>query len=278
MDFFNMNSFIAGFNFMKKSFMKSSCIVLICLCIFVGCNHGENSLEPKQIFHSKAGVSNVEDDQQKDEITNETDRRNNIKLATILEKLTYNSTTYRCDTVEYNVDKECWVRYPQIKLLGNLDSQNKINQYIEEYAMNFLVPEEQAIKNCTLEYSITLQSNEYLSVHFTGVKFYHGAVIAHRLENALNFDLNTGELFDVVLKVSDQQLMKLLSESFLLSKYKNEQYKEPDNTLTMSLLYADSLTFYLTKEKLGIIYNLTISNDFYSVEIPYKEINQLGVC
>ncbi len=197
-----------------------------------------------------------------------------------------NSTVYEIKEEVYEYEKIV-IKYPQITGLSDQEKQEKMNEFIREDAMRDV--EDSKTEKATLEvnYEVSFQGTDLLSIKFIGYSYYPGAAHPNHTFYSTNIDVDQAtriKLKDVVdindnfvaafiayskyigPLEADQGLEDLLEEEF--HSISREGLSDADRAGVYTPYYS-----YFTEESLGIGIEVPFVVGGYALyEVPYTDI------
>lgn len=259
--------------------MKHKLIILLFLTTFssanilFGCNNSTIKSSSTQNNSRESNNSRDKDSSSKaDNITRKTDI--NTTKNDSIDKYTLTSKAYTSNNIT--------ITYPQISNLSDTSKSDSINKLLENVALNLLKSYTQdEINSLTMEvnYKVTLQNEQYLSIVYSGLSNIEGAAYPTSLFYTVNIDLATGSIIPLssfaninninsklknpssikvladTIELSDAQKAFLtnLNDSDLLSLLKDSDFKLSDGTIKPPTTGTYS---YMTSE--GIVVSLQV--------------------
>lgn len=216
----------------------------------------------------------------------------NNNSGLIMENVTnINQLEFSQDTSSYDLSSEAYtyndritVRYPQIININNHDKQMDLNKMIKERAYGYLdnyTTEEMETFTLDINYNVTLKSEQFLSIQFSGYTFDEGAAHPNDIFYTINIDMNKSIALQLKDMVDiDEEFVAKFKEGELqstISEQKGILNERSDDEWIRLLKDADSrqsgISSYLTNRSLGISVEVPfVVGNHAELEIIYDEI------
>lgn len=187
---------------------------------------------------------------------------------------------------KYNYSETCWLTYPILSGMSDLQLQDKVNLIFKEAAFdNYLADKEfkenkdsDSISelNYILECEVKLCNDRIISILYSVAHYWHGSAMNTDDSYTVNIDLETGRQIrlEQFYKVDD-----LFVEALMCSKTSVDNFVTTDGDSSLEfvrLKYASSPSdhTYFTRDYLGATtaYLITSYYAVYDFEIPYKDL------
>lgn len=271
-------------------------IILVSIGIFIaGCSN-------KQV--NVPVVNNTNSEKSSNQTSNAIDKSssNNNDTSNIGKKNSEsrNEEIYRVNKSIFK-EKNVKIYYPQIIGLGDESKEKAINELIEKGALAYVSNGVDEKLTAEIGCEISLTDNEFLSIKYSGVEYYAGAVHPNNVFYTTNIDVKNNRILkldDIVVinqnlvdafisgkyvpyvLTDDPKLEKereaaiieyinKLDDKDLLERLKKADYKDKMGTIPLT-------STYLTKDAIGVSINVPhVMGDHVEYEINYDNIKSI---
>jgi hypothetical protein len=214
------------------------------------------------------------------------------------------SPSYKIITSEFNQDN-IQIQYPQIEKLGNEPGEKAINDLIKndiwdsqvEDIIKYYQEDGSTIKlNVDLNYKVTMNTDDILSVMYTGTAYIEGGMHPDNVFHAITVDLKSGNRVSLsnFTKI-DASLIQKIKESKSVTndavKYEEDEAQaedirkdlitlmqnQDDQNMILTLKNDSEKDFYVTKNSLVVcVIVCHAAGDYMLVEIPGQYMANTG--
>lgn len=162
---------------------------------------------------------------------------------------------------KYSINDQCWVTYPQIRITNNEVTQKKVNDYFENTLIEIFELQEDLSDsidglNYTIECEVNLCNDKIISTAYYLVKTWDGSSMHYCDAFTINFDLNTGELFDPLeyYSIDEEFLNTIITKDNSKDRYGSPFKDQWENYLSISKVQASDIInhIYFSSDHIGI--------------------------
>ncbi|PKM94856.1 MAG: hypothetical protein CVU84_07990 [Firmicutes bacterium HGW-Firmicutes-1] len=253
-------------------------VVIMLIVTFVACDsliERDSSGSTKKTSSSKEKNEDKEENDNEEEDNKDREEKDEDNL----------SEDDLLDAEEYEITKATFsegdirIHYPHVEGLSNKDKQEKINELIKKDVLNILDEYSgESPLNLQLDYQITLQMPDFISIKYLGIASSEGAAYPNNLIHTTNVNITKEKIQTLsdVYSIDDNFIEHLKSGTYMpyttdfsledvivqdeLNKYSNEEL--------ISQLSNKNAKYYYTEVALVISLNVAhVLGDHIEIEI-----------
>lgn len=212
------------------------------------------------------------------------DKNMNITLENILHTTNNNALYY---LIRESITETCWIDYPQLYGMENVELQNKANEYIKEtihsryFSDNDIkgyegpVEDEVARMDYQISCEVKLCNDNIISIAFFLHKYFEGSYYKEGDAFTINVNLNTGESIDVtsIYNINSDFFDTIIqSENAVERSLSQNDWTEEYLFMVKSLSIEASNHIYFSQGYIGICAPVKYSSLVGEFSVPYKEV------
>lgn len=199
---------------------------------------------------------------------------------------------YKIKSTSYN-EKDVNISFPYVDGLSDINKQKKINEIIKDEALvvfNDCYGGKADDLSLEINYTITWESKNLLSIQYYGYSFCKGAAHTLHLLYSVNLDMHKGcklMLKDIInidknfvntyknyeIADPDKNQIEVGAFNYILDSYSTDDLLSSFNGADTSFNESEHVFSYFTDDALGISINVPyVAGDHLEIELKYEDI------